>query len=178
MFKAFTDNLSSFIGEAKPADQSAAVAAEKKDDDSKTAIDESQQSGDKEHKSEDGGATDTKDDIQTSSDGQEAADSQRKISKVPPPRPNPPLTPSSSLCRPDTPTEVESSVETASGETPSQADGEKKDRIDEKLEEVTQKAREWGSKFPFVKFCIFNFSIYISVAIKRDNKICELPYLI
>lgn len=102
-------------------------------------------------------------------------------SKVPPPRPAPPLTPASSISKPDTPPETPTKQQgkdettdvtaaKADGETDSKKDSEsvagtensevsdKKDKLDDKLEEVTEKAKQWGS---MLSITIYNIVVQI-----------------
>lgn len=155
MFKAFTENISTFLGGEKPADEEGSVEAKAKDESELGPESDAAQG------QPDQGTSDTD---KGSGEGQNSHSAPEKSGgKVPPPRPKPPLTPATSLCKPDASTEGDSEKPTsesgASGgsgpgsvtggdDTGSTTESEtaKKDKIDEKLDEVAGKAKEWGSK--------------------------------
>lgn len=129
MFKAFTDNISSLIG------------GKEKESEEKATSDE--------------GVTNQEvsaGDTQLSTETDDTTSEEKVGGKVPPPRPAPPLTPASSVCKPDTPppsptkstptTGDDDAAETPDTDTDT---GTKKDKMDEKLEQVTEKAKAWGS---------------------------------
>lgn len=133
MFKAFTDNISSLIG------------AKDKEDGSKPASEgESKSSGEEAAVGDPG--------VKSPPEGESAAtEVDKNDSKVPPPRPAPP---SSSAAKPETPpsSPIQSTPSAAADDDvdppeTSEDTQTKKDAVDEKLEQVTEKAKAWGSKF-------------------------------
>ena len=149
MFKAFTDNISSFInnatGESGDDGKKSATTTEESSSHPQT---ESQQqdvpandvttehSGESLSKVEGNGDAST-----TASEGEN-----RRSSKVPPPRPNPPLTTGASISKEENDGDDDKTKTEKSGDTTEQGSDGKKDRLDDKLEEVAGKAKEWGSE--------------------------------
>lgn len=176
MFKAFTKNISSFMGVGEGKAEEEGQASE-----NTTAANDDQSTRDDQTSKP------------TEENGIEKIESEKKGSKVPPPRPAPPLTPASSVCKPDTPPgtpkhgedadndikidndHVAESENMEAGESGKfDADG-KKDKVDERLEEVAEKAKQWGSMYCWLlTVCIASW-LFGDIHSVRDGLICEVP---
>lgn len=176
MFKAFTDNISSFIGSTSSdkneedrnstggkSETSTECASKKVGCETGSTIADGTGSGvTSKDNTATGGIVPGQDDTAANSRNDDESSGSfvtHKSTKVPPPRPNPPLTPASSINKHDDEISIDSreSIQQSSTTVAQEAessgaggdstgdDSGKKDRIDEKLDEVAGKAKEWGS---------------------------------